>query len=97
MAFDINSDNVRSVTFYGNGEELITGAASVDLGGSDPASTATGSSYVSVSPESGTFSPGRYYAVVIPAELNSGVTFAISTDSGKFTRTSSKKAILPIN
>lgn len=97
VAFDINSDNVRSVTFYGNGEELITGAASVDLGGSDPASTATGSSYVSVSPESGTFSQGRYYAVVIPAELNSGVTFAISTDSGKFTRTSSKKAVLPIN
>ena len=57
VAFDINSDNVRSVTFYGNGEELITGAASVDLGGSDPA----------------------------------------STDSGKFTRTSSKKAVLPIN
>lgn len=97
VAFDINSDNVRSVTFYGNGEELITGAASVDLGGSDPASTATGSSYVSVSPESGTFSQGRYYAVVIPAELNSGVTFAISTDSGNFTRTSSKKAVLPIN
>ena len=98
VAFDITTNNVRSVTFYGNGEELITGAGAVDLSGSNPVSAATGSSYVSVSPESGsTFSQGRYYATVLPAELNSGVTFAVSTDSGKFIRTSSKKAVLPIN
>ena len=98
VAFDITTNNVRSVTFYGNGEELITGAGAVDLSGSNPVSAATGSSYVSVSPESGsTFSQGRYYATVLPAELNSGVTFAVTTDSGKFIRTSSKKAVLPIN
>lgn len=99
VAFDITSDNIRSVTFYGNAEELITGSGEVDLSGSDPSVAASGSSYVSVSPEGGnSFNQGRYYAAVLPAEFSKGVTFAISNDDGgKYMRTSSKKAVLPIN
>ena len=96
--FEITSDDIRSVTFYGNAGELISGAGEVDMSGSNPVSAATGSSYVSVFPEGGgTFSKGKYHAVVLPAELGSGVTFAISTASEKYIRTASKKAVLPIN
>lgn len=98
VAFDITSNDVLSVTFYGNAEELITGAAEVDMSGSNPVSAATGSSYVSVAPEGGNaFSQGRYYAVVMPAELNSGATLAVSTSTGKYIRKSDKSAVLPIN
>lgn len=98
VAFDINSNDVKSVTFYGNTEELITGAAEVDMSGSDPVSAATGSSYVSVSTEGGNvFSQGRYYAVVMPAELSSGVSLAVSTSSAKYIHRSGNPAVLPIN
>ena len=98
VAFDIASDDISSVTFYGNAGELITGAGDVDLSGGNPAAAASGSTYVSVSPEGGsTFREGRYYAVVLPAEFNSGVSFATTTTGGKYVRKGSNKAVLPIN
>lgn len=98
VAFDIATDDVNSVTFYGNAEELITGGGEVNLTGNDPVASATGSSYVSVSAQGGSpFSRGRYYAVVLPAEFGSGVSFATTTAGGKYLRTSSNKAVLPIN
>ena len=98
VAFDIATDGVTSVTFYGNADEMISGSASVDMSDSNPIAAATGLSFVSLSPESGgAFSQGRYYATIIPAEFNGGVTFAASTASGKYVRTGSKPAVLPRN
>ena len=97
VAFDITTDVVSSVTFYGNAGESITSGADIDMSGSDPVATATGTTYVSVSPESGTFSQGRFYIAIMPAEFNSGVTFATTTAGGKYVRSSSKKAVFPIN
>lgn len=97
VAFDITTDDVSSVTFYGNAGEPITSGAEVDMSGSNPVAAATGTNYVSVSPESGAFSQGRYYATIMPAEFNSGVTFATTTAGGKFVRSTSKTAVFPIN
>ena len=97
VAFDITTDDVSSVTFYGNTNELISGSASVDMSGSDPVAAAAGFNFVSVFPESGTFSQGRYYATIMPAEFTGGVTFAASTATGKYIRTGSKPAVLPRN
>ena len=93
-AFQITSDDVRSVQIKSNGGEYLTGNMVV----TDTTSVPSGLNKVVVKPASGTFARGTYYATVLPAVLESGVAVTgVKADESIFLKKTDKKNEFEMN
>lgn len=77
VKFQIAEDGVTNVVLAGNGSEKCTGTASVAADGTTV--TCSGNEKLSISPASGSFVQGTYYAAIAPANFTGGIKLAFST------------------
>ena len=86
LKFTLQEEGVTKVIVKANGGEKITGAVSVTLNadGTIASASCTGSSTVTLQPESGTLTKGAtYYIVVAPGTLSDGVTVLLERENQK--------------
>ena len=86
LKFTLLEEGVTKVVVKANGGEKIAGAVSVTLNtdGTIASASCTGSSTVTLQPESGTLTKGAtYYIVVAPGTLSDGVTVLLERENQK--------------
>ena len=86
LKFTLQEEGVTKVIVKANGGEKIAGAVSVTLNadGTIASASCTGSSTVTLQPESGTLTNGAtYYIVVAPGTLSGGVTVLLERENQK--------------
>ena len=83
LRFDISGDNIGEVIISGNDGEDIAGRISVTMNGSEPAHTVLdGSKTISLKPSEGeAFKSGSYYAAILPAKYDKGLTLTMKPAS----------------
>lgn len=96
--FTISDDNVTKVRFEGNNSEKIAGTIKVNAETGAVTEIVNGSTAVEFTPVSGTFTPGTYEIVLLPADLAKGVTVTVTDSSnGQKRRTSGNRLNLVRN
>ncbi len=86
LKFTLQEEGVTKVVVKANGGEKIAGAVSVTLNadGTIASASCTGSSTVTLQPESGTLTKGAtYYIVVAPGTLSGGVSVLLERENQK--------------
>jgi hypothetical protein len=83
IRFQVNRDDIRSVTLTSNGGEALAGTVRVGLdtnGKPEVREVIEASSQVTLMAPSGGFQPGEwYYIVTLPGQLSSGLMLSIAT------------------
>jgi len=99
---NIASDNVTSIEFKGNNDEIVAGPVNITVSEGEPTyapaegSTATA---VVITPASGqVFEPGDYYFAVLPQNFTAGFTVtSYKNDGRKVVRTATKEGGIALN
>lgn len=95
VKFFVSRNDIKSVTFKGNNNEVLAGTVKVSFG-SDGTPVIqevidAKSEVTLVAPDGGTFKVGKYYYItLLPAELRGGITMVFETDNTVGTLVSDK-------
>lgn len=99
LSFEITSSDVTAVVIKANGAEKLAGSVTVTLDGNgypavDESALGTSWSKVQMLPaEGGTFTPGKYYFVLLPCTLENGLTVNVTKTDGRIYSKASKKEL----
>lgn len=78
VKFQVTGENVGEVIISGNDNEVVAGSVTIDWNGGDPVCTPCGDQFRSISVKpavSGSaFTPGVYYAAVLPTAFSKGIS-----------------------
>ena len=99
---NIASDNVTSIEFKGNNDEIVAGPVNITVSEGEPTyAPAEGSTATAVvmTPASGqVFEPGDYYFAVLPQNFTAGFTVtSYKNDGRKVVRTATKEGGIALN
>lgn len=102
VKFNLQSDNVTEVCFYGNSGDIITGNFDVTYNGGEPIvnteNQLTSNAYAMIKAEDGeTLAKGVYYISVLPCDFSKGFSVETVVDNVKSTKKNSTKYTLNRN
>lgn len=92
---ELESDNVKAISFRGNNGELVAGTFRISIPSSDttaPSGTIiSGSKEVSISDGGKVLAPGKYYLAIAPQTFTRGITITQSGDYGSVEKVTTNK------
>lgn len=94
LKFTLTSTDIKSITFYGNANEVLAGGVDIDYNAGEPTWTSgTPNRSIQIKPSGETFAAGTYYLAVLPQTFASGVSFTFKKSDGTFKYIHSTKSL----